>query len=230
MNGVKFDNLHSYDDLGLILSSKVISPPEPKTFYADVKGIDGEIDLTEAITGGVKYNSRLLTLNFSYVAEHTTDILATFSAVQKAIHGKKMNITLDDDPNYHYEGRVQVKDMEYDKIISGLTVECTVDPYKYEVGDDWLWDPFCFDHDVINEGMESVEVSGTETIIVIGIQREYIPKIIVSAPMTVTFEDVTYNLTTGTNKIFGIMITQGENEFTFTGTGTVTIENKGGEL
>lgn len=66
MNGVKFGSKHSYDDWGLILKSRpVISPPSPKTIYIDVPGADGIIDLTESMTGEVKFNNRTITFEFN---------------------------------------------------------------------------------------------------------------------------------------------------------------------
>ena len=56
------------------------------------------------------------------------------------------------------------------------------------------------------------------------------PMITVSKDMTVTFEGNTYNLKTGTNKIYEILISEGENTLTFTGTGTVSIDYTGGSL
>ena len=55
MTGVKFDNIHSVNDLGLSLSTVEITPPEPKTYIIEIAGADGSLDLTEALTGDVKY-------------------------------------------------------------------------------------------------------------------------------------------------------------------------------
>ena len=57
MKGVKFGGLHSFYELGLILSEKEIKAPQPKTKAVDVEWADGEIDYTEAF-GDVKYQTR----------------------------------------------------------------------------------------------------------------------------------------------------------------------------
>ena len=41
MKGVKFGNYHSYNDWGLILSSKEIKAPKPKKIEIEIEGSDG---------------------------------------------------------------------------------------------------------------------------------------------------------------------------------------------
>ena len=52
----------------------------------------------------------------------------------------------------------------------------------------------------------------------------------VSAAMTVNYDGKDYELKQGTNKIYDIVIKEGENPLMFTGTGTVTISYRGGIL
>ena len=61
MDGVTFGTKHSYRDWGLLLKSRpVISPPSPKTVYVDIPGSNGVIDLTESLTGDVKFDNRTI--------------------------------------------------------------------------------------------------------------------------------------------------------------------------
>jgi hypothetical protein len=48
--------------------------------------------------------------------------------------------------------------------------------------------------------------------------------------MTVRYDGKDYELKQGTNKIYDIVIKEGENPLMFTGTGTVTISYRGGIL
>ena len=43
MRGVTFGSYHSYDCFHLLLKSKEIGAPEPKTIEVDIGGIDGVI-------------------------------------------------------------------------------------------------------------------------------------------------------------------------------------------
>lgn len=131
MKGVKFGNYHSYDDFGLILSSKEIGSPEPKIIQIEVEGGDGVLDFTE-FAGETKFKNRPLTFHFSK-PQILSDFMNVFSAVHNAIHGKKMKIILDDDPGFYYVGRIKVNEFKSDANIGLITVECDCDPWKYKI-------------------------------------------------------------------------------------------------
>ena len=73
-------------------------------------------------------------------------------------------------------------------------------------------------------------MNGSLSLTVPGTQRWVIPEIMVSAAMTLSYEGKDYDLKQGTNKIYDIVIKEGENMLMFTGTGTVTISYRGGIL
>lgn len=226
--GIKFADKHSYNDFGLILNSKSISPPEPKTYEVEIPGADGSIDLTQALTNEIKYKNRKLQFVFT-VRGDRREQLSKLTEVSNYLHGQKMNIIMDDDIGYYYTGRAKVSSFESDLRVGTIIVDCIVDPYKYDHGDDWLWDGFDFETGFINE-ISDIEVSGETEVLFIGSRRHYIPWITCDSAMTVTFKGNTYNLKAGKNKIFDINIIEGENIFVFKGNGIVSIENKGGML
>ena len=79
MKGVKFGNYHSYNDLDLILSQKIIGTPSIKTEVIDIPGGDGVLDLTEYF-GETKYGNRPLTFEFSTVVPRS-QFMELFSKV-----------------------------------------------------------------------------------------------------------------------------------------------------
>lgn len=229
MTGVRFDNIHSCTDLGLTLCGFTISPPEPKTYKVNIVGADGSIDLTESLTGDVKYKDRTIKMEFAMIGGWR-EVQDKYSEVLNALHGKRFSeIVFDDDGNYYHVGRVSAIALGSEPLIGTITIQCIVEPYKYDWGDDWLWDSFSFDTGIINE-MSGLEVNGTLDVTFIGKRKKYIPWITTSSEMTVTFKGNTYSLSAGKNKIFEIEFQEGENVLTFNGNGTVTIENKGGSL
>lgn len=132
MDGVIFGEKHTYRDWELLLKSRpVISPPVPKTKVIQVPGSDRLIDLTESLTGQVHYEPRQMTFEFVTIAQRSRWPIL-YSSILTAIHGKRVKIILDDDPNYYYIGRVTVGEMEAEKKTATLTIEATVEPYKYE--------------------------------------------------------------------------------------------------
>lgn len=131
MNGVTFGNKHSYRTWKMLLASQpVISPPKPKTKLIQVPGTNTVIDLTEALTGGeVKYEPRTIRCVF-YVIGGRQKWPAVYSAVLNEVHGKRLKITMDDDPNWYYEGRVVVDDFDSNESSATIVITAEVEPYK----------------------------------------------------------------------------------------------------
>ena len=131
MYGVRFGNLHSWHDLQLLLTDKEIGTPAPKTALIDIPGGDGAIDLTEAF-GPVRYENRKLSFDFSTIVPQG-EFMEQFAKVQNALHGQKMEIALDADPEWFYVGRVFVHAWKADRRVGKITVECECEPYKYRM-------------------------------------------------------------------------------------------------
>ena len=131
MIGVKFDNFHSYYDFSLILSSKKIGIPQPKTELLEVPGADEMLDFTEFF-GDVKYDNRKLEFEFTTLVPQS-EFMQLFSIIQNALNGKRMKIFLDEDSDFYYSGRISVKEWLADKSIGKITIECDCNPYKLKL-------------------------------------------------------------------------------------------------
>lgn len=231
MIGVRFGNLHSHDDFGLILSSKTISPPEPQTKLIEVPLRNGSIDLSESLTGDVGFKDRSISMTFSMI-DKIDAWVAKVSEIENYLHGQRMKIIFDDDQDFYYIGRITVNSFSSEKSVGTLVIDAVVEPYKYDVNstvDEWDWDTFDFETGVINE-TSNIEVNGTKEVILTGRRKKTYPVIISSSAMSVSFKGKTYNLKAGTNKIYEIIVEEGENLFVFNGTGIVTIDYRGGSL
>lgn len=125
--GFTIDGFHSYDDLGMIPKSMIaIAPPIPKLVTFDVPGSDGEIDLTDALTGRVMYNTRqgeieLLVLSGTEYAQAYTNCLSIFN-------GQKKSIVLDDEPGTTYTGRFWVDKWKSFEQFSNIVIKYEIDP------------------------------------------------------------------------------------------------------
>ena len=228
MIGVTFGDKHSFDDFGIYLTSKTINPPEPQTNTIYVPLRDGSIDLTESLTNDVKYNDRKINMTFSVIhpMEQWSDKV---SEIENYLHGKRMKVVFDDDQNFYYMGRLKVNEWSSQKSIGKLVIECIADPYKYDIQGDWLWDPFDFENDCISES-ENIIVSGSTSVVIVGKRNKTYPTITASAAMSVSYNGTTYNLTEGINKLYEMILDEGENTLTFNGSGSVLIEYTGGSL
>lgn len=238
MYGVTFANKHSYKDWKLITKSRPeIGSPSPKTNYIDIPEADGKLDLTESLSGEVKYDNRKITLEFTVIEarERWTSI---YSTIMNYLHGQKVRLILDEDPNHYYWGRFEIDEWKSDKRTSTLTITGDVDPYKYDLFsslEDWKWDTFNFETDVIRE-YKNIEVDGQRSFVVHGSRMSYVPSFIVHSTdgqgMKVRwYNSQVYDLQDGTNRIVNIVI-KGESgtTLTFEGHGTVSIDYKGGSL
>ena len=130
MRGITFDSKHSYWDWGLMLKSPPkITSPEPKTHYVDIPGAHGAMDLTETLTGKVQYKNRKIEMEFVTRAGRE-DWSALYSDILSELHGQMKSITLDDDPQHYYRGRVTVSDPERHKALVVLKMTAEVEPFK----------------------------------------------------------------------------------------------------
>ncbi|MGN0612442.1 MAG: dockerin type I domain-containing protein [Porcipelethomonas sp.] len=129
IKGVTFGDIHS-GSFGAYLSKVTIETPEVKEYKIDIPGGDGEIDMTEYF-GGVRYRNRRLSFVFT-LPQRNSQLLSDYSAMTAALHGKHFDsIILDDDPEYHYVGRVKVGSLQKGAV-SKVTVECDCEPFKYQ--------------------------------------------------------------------------------------------------
>lgn len=230
MVGVTFGTKHSYDDFGLILSSKEIGLPEPKTETVSVIGRNGDIDLTEALGDTVTFKNRTLKFTFTLLQANVYWTSA-LSSLSNYLHGKKYQIILDADKTFYYYGRCEVDKYQSNKTLGEIVVQCDVEPYKIEVngaGMPWIWDTFSFVNGIIH--VTSVTVSGTETVNLANHAKIVSPTFTTTAAMTVTYNGTTYSLPKGTTTVYDIRLQEGDNYVTFKGTGTVTVTYKGGSL
>lgn len=127
-NGVLY-TYDSYDDLGLLLSSKTIGAATPKLLTVDIPAGDGELDYTDYFGGIVNYNNRALSFNFTDIGNRR-EFLNKYSRLQNLFNGRKMNVTLSEDAGFHYIGRVIVNEWVSEKNIGKITIDVNAEPYK----------------------------------------------------------------------------------------------------
>lgn len=213
-NGVKFGSYHSSNDLSLFLNSKDIGVPKAKENRIDIPARSGSLDLTEFF-GGVKYDDRDLSFTFTKIGG---DFVEVFSDIQNLLHGKSMNIVLDSDPNYYYKGRVFIKKWSSNATTGIIDIECTCEPYKLKLL------PTVIE--------KTIGVSGEVVILCNNQRMPTVPKITVTAAVTIGFGTSSYSVNAGTHTINSIVFTEGNNLLTFTGaSGTgISIEYQEGAI
>ena len=130
MQGVTFGDKHSYFDWGLLQKTyPVVSPPEPKTKLVEVPGSDAVIDLTEHHTGKVHYEQRKITCVFTLLGDPEKQN-SVYTDILNYLQWKRLDIVLDNDPEYYYTGRVSISKWETKHLCANVTLTATVEPYK----------------------------------------------------------------------------------------------------
>lgn len=227
---------NTWDDWHLIPASRpLVNPPPAKTSFVEIPGMDGTLDMTAAITGKAMFGDRTGSWSF-YVENGFKTWSNMYSEIMNYLHGKRMRAILEDDPGYYYEGRFSVNEWRSDAARSLIVISYEVGPYKMYEGaynGKWLWDPLKFGTfrskvdrgDRIQVYKNIVLAANTPTTIDIsGDIMDVIPIISCgSNGVKMTHEGKTYNLVQGNNFFDDIVITTGENSFTFTSNRRTTI-------
>ncbi len=215
MRSVKFGEYDAYEDLGLILTGKTIGAPAPKVLSVDIPGGDGVLDYTEHF-GEINYGNRTLKFEFSMITNPKT-FLAEYSRILNLFNGRKMKITLSDDPDYYYIGRVIVNEWESQKRIGKVVIDVDAEPFKYK------------------QTITVVTVVASEKTVISckNGRMKAQPKFTFSAETEIVFGVYTKLRPAGEYESDDIIFKEGENILTITpvsGSTSVTIEYQEGDL
>lgn len=230
--GITFDTWHTARDWGLKLLSYHIPMPEPKEKNVDVAGTHGVLDLTEA-DGTVYYNRREgIEIIFDLEDGSAQKWLTKESEISAAMHGQKMQMILDDQPDYYYMVRLSLDSTKSDPVLSQFVLTGSAEPFKYDVttsAEDWLWDPFNFRTGVIRV-LKDIKITASNKSVKVaggGISTAPIFQVKTASHLKVTFGGKSYPLTVGRNRIPEIRVGKTDVTLNFTGTGELTIDYRG---
>lgn len=212
MNQIKFGTYKSYDNLYLICTKKTIGSPTAKTSTVNIEGGDGVLDYTEYF-GDVKYNNRQLYFEFETIVPQS-QFPTLYSSILNALNGQKVQIVLDEDPDFYYVGRLAVSDFTNDRGIGSITIDCDCEPYKYKK----------------NATVVSRSVSGSSAITLANMRKRAVPTITSNASMTYAFGGRSIQHSAGTFVIPTLELVEGNNTVTVTGTGNVSFTYQEGGL
>jgi len=206
VNEVFFDGIASFSDWGLYLTALSIDAPKPKEIYVEIPNGDGALDLTEALTGEVHYESRPFEAVFSikpeaYSVELERWLIGYLNGKQRAIRTKK-------EPGYYLIGRCATS-LKNDGVLAVLTVKATCQPWKFKN-----------DVTAINT---TIGAGGTLTINLTNERKRVIPTITASAAVTVVFNGQTISVNAGTQRLTNIALSYGDNLLTITGAEGTTV-------
>lgn len=214
--GIMFGEVHSFNDLNLILAPFVLPPAKPKTNYIAIPGGNGTLDLTEA-SGETKYNDRELTFTFSVNPSEKMTFEEKQTQVSNALNGRRFErITIEKDPDYYFTGRCTVDKHHSDKNFRQIVVKATVKPYKMRQ----IKTVASFD---LTNDVQTVNLRNS--------RKSVVPVITCTDHAVIVFNGITCTIAeAGAYKVLDIYLTEGDNTLMLSGAGTIQFEYEEGEL
>lgn len=215
------DDKNTYDDFGLIPTSRpIINPPSPSFSYIEVPGKSGVIDLSESLTGRVTYSNRKGSIEFLVPREKNWSEM--YSTLMSFLHGRFMRIVLEDDPLYYYEGRLSINSWNSNKNNSIITIDYDLSPFKYETTN--AVDGYIVSNRNLQGNAYYYANENTKVLeMLIDVET------IANPGIRAVIGDVTYACKQGEN-ILPILQTDGEGSIRIVGSGTITVKYRRGRL
>lgn len=131
-HSVTFGSKNSYSDWHLVPDSRpVITMPEQKKEVVDVPGSNGVLDMSMALTKYPIFNRRSGSLKF-HVLNDYSNWKDLYEEIAFYLHGRKLNMWLEDDSSYYYSGYYNVLwTSNNDGTWSDIEIGYDLEPYKY---------------------------------------------------------------------------------------------------
>lgn len=123
---------NTWDTWRLIpLSRPVIAAPQPKTNFVEVPGASGSLDLSTVLTSYPLYGNRSGSLEFA-VSNDFWPWHKMYETLMSFFQGHTLQMTLEDDPDYYYEGIFSVNSWtsKSDGTWSTVKLDYNCQPYK----------------------------------------------------------------------------------------------------
>lgn len=144
---------HTGKDWGLYWTDFSVTAPEVEQYFVDVPGRHGLLDFSEVLMRHPVYKNATLTAQF--VAK--TDMAnwhTLYRTIRRALHGRRMCIAADTDPQHCFVGRCTVASEMVDAVHAVFTIAADIVPYTYgnaplQYG--FLWDFTAFYEELLPE-------------------------------------------------------------------------------
>ena len=211
---VIFNNeISAYNDWNIVLTKSEIPFPKAKISTVDIKGADGVLDLSEALTGDIKYSNREIKLTFELLDDSEYESL--ISKIGAYVHGKKITFQLTNDDSYYYVGRASLNDWECVKRKGKIVISVDCEPYKYRMNET-----------IINVNL----LNETKNIILTNERQRVYPSLSVQGNVVMTWNNTTYELSDGIYKLLTFYLIEGDNILKLSGNGSVKFTYRMGAL
>ena len=126
---------NTYERWKMVPSSRpLVNLPPVKTNYVEIPGSNVVLDYTEMLLGKPAYGQR--TGSWEFLLRPESKWAEVYADLANFIHGKQHTVILEDDPDYYYKGRLSINQWQSQEKNSVVTIDYTLNPFKYNVSDD----------------------------------------------------------------------------------------------
>ena len=210
LRGIKFSDIHTGDDWKLTLNEITLDPPEPKTYFVSVDGRNGDVDMSEALNGEIKYNNREAHFKFIMIDGTREERVALMDEIIQKLHGRKIEVILPDDQTHYIVGRWSVLNVVATASHTEFEIDGNCEPWKYAT--------------IENVRREDVTSERREVVYVNNGRKTLIPEITVTGTVNLEFGDNKSTLSDGTYKLLNLKLVTGNNLITVYGNGSLTLK------
>lgn len=231
------EKFHTLEDWELAIGNNdYIGTPELQKELISIRGRNGVLDISEALTGRPNYTSREISITLGGIRsrEHWDSVMSAF---RNKINGRIIKLIFDNDQKYYWYGRCEISDFDRMQSLGSFVLSIpNADPYKYEVqsyNEDWIWDPFTFTEDSMTTSKKSYTITGTTKIVIPKGVESVVPiievqKIDTYLAVRKSTNERYFDLKLGENEIPQIMVNGPEEvEMIFEGKGTFAVNFRG---
>lgn len=224
--GIIFNGLHSFDDLGLWITQKIVEHAPAQRIYKTVAYMDSSYDFTK-LYGRPSRPDRKITIVFRISENSKMDMENKIRRVMAWLNTSERLPMYDDAIwNCHYLAEVtNVSEPDEQAGRVSITVEFTAYPYligNYQEGK-LLWDDVCFETDYFIETVFNVNYT-TNIEVYNQSAHEIVPTVICSAPMAIRKGGINYVFLAGENYNEDFELSPGNNELMVVGAVNATVE------
>lgn len=213
MRQLKIGEYKTYDNWGLILQHKYISPPEIKQYSIEIPGRNGSLDITESM-GGVRYEDREVSFTLMGIDDTYEKRIEKYNMVVAFFHGQIREIEEPDRPDEVLKGRWSVSEPT---MIEGELFEFKISCKKV------------YPYYLSTDKKTSIHnLSGSDSY---SIRIKYDGKVSVwpmvrftgNGTINIAGDSIKYNLTSKDTQYGHVKLDSGYNNFIVQGSGTLTI-------
>lgn len=209
MRAIQFNEKHTAEDWGLILTAKKRNPPTPKYEKISIDGRDGEIDLSRALTGEIKYKNTDASYSFLLSKGTQAEREELLSEIINFIHGQILNIIEPDDQYHYIVGDCIVENVVNNKAYASFTVSADCEPYRYAIEETNRYIS-------LTSSITDIVITNTGTKILI-------PTLTVNGSVNLTVGSSSVALSSGQYKLTSLKLKPGATTISVSGSGTLIV-------